>query len=160
MIVIADTSPINYLVLIEQIEVLPKLYGRILIPPAVCEELQRVRTPDVVRRWVADPPGWLEIVAPKQAPDSELTKTDLDPGERDAILLAEELAADELIIDEMNGRREAQRRRLHFIGTVGVLRTAAQRGLLNFRAALVRLRSTNFYIEEAFFDRLIRDEEV
>jgi predicted nucleic acid-binding protein len=45
MIVIADTSPINYLVLIEQIEVLPKLYGRILIPPSVYEELQSVRNP-------------------------------------------------------------------------------------------------------------------
>jgi predicted nucleic acid-binding protein len=41
MIVIADTSLINYLVLIEQIEVLPKLYGRILIPPSVYEELQQ-----------------------------------------------------------------------------------------------------------------------
>lgn len=49
MIVIAGTSPINYLVIIEQIEVLPKLYGRILIPPSVCEELQRARTPEIVR---------------------------------------------------------------------------------------------------------------
>ncbi len=79
MIVIAETSPINYLVLIEQIEALPKLYGRILVPPSVCEELKRVRTPEVVRLWIADPPSWLEIVAPKQAPDSELIKTDLDP---------------------------------------------------------------------------------
>jgi predicted nucleic acid-binding protein len=57
MIVIADTSPINYLVLIEQIEVLPKLYGRVLIPPSFCEELQHVRTPEAMRRWIADGPG-------------------------------------------------------------------------------------------------------
>jgi predicted nucleic acid-binding protein len=108
-----------------------------------------------VRRWVADPPSWLEIVAPKQAPDSELFKTDLDPGERDAILLAQELAADELIIDDMGGRREAQRRRLHFIGTVGVLQTAAEMGLLDFREALARLRGTNFCIAQEILDRLI-----
>jgi predicted nucleic acid-binding protein len=99
-------------------------------------------------------------VAPKQPPDSELIETDLDPGERDAILLAQELVADQLIIDDMNGRREAQRRRLHFIGTVGALQTAARMGLLDFREALARLRSTNFYIAQEILDRLIRGEEV
>jgi predicted nucleic acid-binding protein len=160
MIVIADTSPINYLVLIDHIEVLPRLYGRVLIPPAVCEELQRARTPEVVRRWVADPPGWLEIVAPKQAPDSELIKADLDAGERDALLLAHELAADELIIDDMDGRREARRRGLPFIGTLGVLRLAGDRGLLDFKQAIAELRNTSFYIEPRLLDRLIRGEEI
>jgi len=111
MIVVADTSPINYLVLIGQIEALPKLYGRVLIPPSVCDELQRERTPEVVRRWVTDAPAWLEIVAPKNVLDSELMQTGLDPGERDAIELAQELGADELIIDDADGRREARRRR-------------------------------------------------
>jgi predicted nucleic acid-binding protein len=159
MIVIADTSPINYLVLIEQIEVLPKLYGRILIPPSVCEELQRARTPEVVRRWLAGPPSWLEIVAPKQVPDSEPIHSDLDPGERDAILLAQELAADTLIIDDMDGRREASKRRLHVIGTLGVLRMAGARGLLDVKQAIARLRDTNFYIDPKLLDRLLKDDQ-
>jgi predicted nucleic acid-binding protein len=160
MIVIADTSPINYLVLIEHIEALPKLYGRILIPPSVHEELQRARTPEVVRRWLAHPPSWLEIVAPKQPPDAELIEADLDSGERDAILLAQELGADELIIDDMCGRLEAQRRHLPVTGTIGVLRAAARRGLLDLRGALARLRFTNFHIAEEVLDRLIREEKV
>jgi predicted nucleic acid-binding protein len=45
MIVVADTSPINYLVLIKEIEVLPKLYGKIVIPEAVREELLPNRRP-------------------------------------------------------------------------------------------------------------------
>ena len=59
----------------------------------------------------------------------------------------------------MDGRREARRRRLHFIGTVGVLQTAARSGLLDFREALTRLRGTTFYIAQEMFDRLIQDDE-
>ena len=109
MIVIADTGPLNYLILIGEIEVLPKLYGRILVPPAVCTELRRLHAPDPVRLWIAKPPPWLETRAPRQAPDAELLKARLDAGERDAILLAQELGADSLIIDERRGRREAER---------------------------------------------------
>jgi predicted nucleic acid-binding protein len=49
MIVVADTTPINYLILIGEIEVLPELYGQVIIPHAVCEELLRSRAPGAVR---------------------------------------------------------------------------------------------------------------
>ena len=159
MIVIADTSPINYLIRIGEIEVLPKLYGRILVPPSVCDELKRPQAPEPVRLWIAQPPAWLEIRVPGQKPDAELVKADLDDGERDAILLAQELDAEELIIDEMRGRKEAQRRHLHFIGTLGVLRTADRQGLLDFKTAVDQLRRTNFYIAQDILDRLISGQE-
>src|SRR4029453_1874164 len=57
MLVVADTSPLNYLVLIQQDTLLPTLYERVMIPPAVHEELQRPRTPQAVRQWVAHPPA-------------------------------------------------------------------------------------------------------
>lgn len=117
MIVIADTSPINYLIRIGEIDVLAKLYGRLLVPPAVRDELSRSQAPDTVRRWIAQPPAWLEIRAPSRPPDAELVEADLDDGERDAIILAQELNADALIVDDLRGRREAERRHLHFIGT-------------------------------------------
>ena len=61
MIVIADITPLNYLVLIEQSSLLPRLYGRVLIPLAVYEELQQEHTPALVRAWVANRPAWLEV---------------------------------------------------------------------------------------------------
>ncbi len=61
MIVISDTSPINYLILIECVNVLPELYGRVMIPEGVFEELQRQSTPEVVREWIAAIPSWLEV---------------------------------------------------------------------------------------------------
>jgi predicted nucleic acid-binding protein len=57
MLVVSDTSPINYLVLLHQETLLPILYGRVVIPPAVHEELQRSSTPEVVRQWVSHPPA-------------------------------------------------------------------------------------------------------
>src|SRR5271170_6998034 len=108
MIVIADTGPINYLILIHEIRILPALYGRILVPPSVYEELKHPRAPEMVRSWMSQPPGWFEVRTPARIPDPELAGAHLDAGERDAILLAEELGADHLIIDEVRGRRVAQ----------------------------------------------------
>ena len=61
-------------------------------------------------------------------------------------------------IDELRGRREASRRHLHFIGTLGVLRIAGDQGLLDFRQAIARLQSTNFHIEQKLLDRLMQKE--
>ena len=159
MIVVADTSPINYLVSIDEIGVLPALYGRVIIPQAVRDELSRDRAPEAVRRWIASPPAWLEIRRPSLEPDAELIAAELDAGEFDAILLAQELGASELILDNMDGRKEAERRHIHAIGTLGVLRLAAKERYLNLKDALTRLRATNFYIAQELFDRLIAEAE-
>jgi predicted nucleic acid-binding protein len=159
MIVIADTGPVNYLIWIGEIAVLPKLYGRVLVPPSVCDELKRAPAPQAVRAWIAQPPSWLETRAPSHAPDVELLRVRLGPGERDAILLAQELGADELIIDDLRGRREAERRHLHFTGTLGVLRAAANEGLLDLKVAVERLRDTNFHVSEDVLDQLIKVQQ-
>lgn len=155
MIVVADTTPINYLILIEEIDVLPKLYGRVIIPHAVSEELLRSRAPVKVQEWMKQPPDWLEVLSPTVVVDAKLAK--LDAGERDAIALAEELSADQLIVDELLGRREAERRSLPVIGTIGVLREAAEVGLLDLRSAFERLRQTSFHVSPAILASLLND---
>lgn len=159
MIVIADTGPINYLILIDAIDVLPKLYGRILVPPSVSDELRHPRAPEAVRKWILEPPQWFEVRPTTRMPDNGLLAADLEIGERDAILLAEEIEADELIIDDGRGRQEAARRRMHFVGTLGVLRTAANVGLVDFKMAVNRLRATNFHIARSILDQLIKEDE-
>jgi predicted nucleic acid-binding protein len=145
MIVIADTSPLHYLILLEHAEVLQHLYGCVIIPEAVVRELQAQRTPPVVRQWITTPPEWLQIRKIVAPPDPPLAK--LDPGEREAIALAEALRADALIIDEKMGRREAERRKLRVIGTVRVLDDAAEAGLVNLPTALSRLQAVGFYLD-------------
>ncbi|MBC8164922.1 MAG: DUF3368 domain-containing protein, partial [Bryobacteraceae bacterium] len=73
---------------------------------------------------------------------------DLDRGEREALAVAIELKADLVLIDDAAGRREAKRLRIRITGTVGVLRLAAERGLIDVPEALLRLRLSGFYIDE------------
>ena len=144
MIVIADATPLNYLVLIHQAHLLPQLFGRVLIPPAVFEELHDPATPNPVRSWLADPPSWLQVQPLQSKPDPALDY--LDSGEQEAIALAEELHADQLLLDETEARREAARRKLPFIGTLGVLREAARRELIDLPTTLTQLQATSFYV--------------
>jgi predicted nucleic acid-binding protein len=102
-------------------------FGKVLIPLAVFKELEDPETPDCVRAWRAQSPSWLNAHPLHSAPDPDLDY--LDDGERDAIALAEELGADQLLLDETDARREAARRNLPFIGTLGILRRAAQTSL-------------------------------
>ena len=157
MIVIADTGPLNYLILIGEIDVLPALYDRVLIPPSVQEELRRMRAPEAVRMWITHSPAWLEVRAPSRSGDRFLTH--LDAGERDAILLAEEIHADQLIIDESRGRQEAKRRHLPFTGTLGILRAAANQGLLDLRNAVDHLRQTSFHVSQDILDELLKSQQ-
>ena len=87
-VVIADTSPINYLVLIDAIEVLPQLYGRVIVPDEVFRELTDPGTPAIVARWMRGKPEWLKVRSVSAAQDPSLSE--LDSGEEAAILLAQE----------------------------------------------------------------------
>jgi predicted nucleic acid-binding protein len=159
MIVVADTGPVNYLILIGHIDLLSKLYSTILIPSAVRDELRDSGAPDRVRRWIDSPPAWLDIRRPALLPDAGLLRLRIGPGERDAILLAQETGADDIILDDRLGRREAERRKLHTVGSIGVLRAASREGLLNLRDALERLAGTNFYITQELIDTLLAEAE-
>src|SRR5579862_2317742 len=98
MIVVADTSPLNYLVLIGEALLLHELFGQVLIPPAVFDELQDEETPQAVRAWVAEIPSWLKVIPIDLRSDPALDF--LDEGEREAIALAEQVQADRILLDE------------------------------------------------------------
>jgi predicted nucleic acid-binding protein len=158
MIVVADASPLRYLVLIEAADILPALYGSVLTSPVVLRELSQSQTPEAVREWAASHPGWLQL----RMPSCPLAgfPSNLGAGERDAIALAEELRADALLIDDRAGRREAQRRSLPIQGTLGLIDLAARHGFIDLPTAIARLRQTNFRAEEYLFQRILdRDME-
>jgi predicted nucleic acid-binding protein len=93
---------------------LPDLFGRVIIPEAVFQELQDEKTPDEVRGWIASHPAWLELQAVRTPLDAELLQ--LHKGEAEAIALAQELNATVLIIDEKEGREIAVRRGIPITG--------------------------------------------
>jgi predicted nucleic acid-binding protein len=74
MIVVADTSPINYLVVITEIEILPRLHGKVVIPHRVREELLHPVAAEIVRTWTSQAPAWREIRTPAKSPDPSLAR--------------------------------------------------------------------------------------
>jgi predicted nucleic acid-binding protein len=156
IVVVADTSPIRYLVIIEAIAVLPQLYDRVVLPSAVVAELTHANAPASVKEWAGILPEWIEVKTASHVGLSGL----LDPGEAEAIALAEELKADSLLLDETEAREEALRRGLQVSGTIGVLERAAERGLIVLTHAFQRLSQTNFRIApEVLRNALERDSQ-
>lgn len=154
MIVVADTSPLRYLVVIEREHLLPVLYGSVLIPPAVAEELNQENTSEVVRAWFGARPSWLQIRQPTHTLEPE---ADLDRGEQQAIALAQEVAADLLLVDEWEARAEAERRHLRVVGTLRVLADGAQSGLIDLKESFERLRHTNFRVNSELLESLLEE---
>ena len=156
MIVVSDTSPLNYLVLLGAVDVLPQLFGEVHCPPAVLQELHHPRAPQSVRNWAKQPPAWLHVKEPRSTTPEIL----LDPGEAAAIRLAIELGADAVLIDEKKGRHFARSHGLATLGTITVLELAAERDLLNLNSALTALQQTTFHITQPYIDAaLARDAE-
>ena len=142
-LVVADSSPLNYLVWIEQVEILPALFERIFVPEVVQNELRHSEAPESVRRWIAAPPSWLEVVPEEhESGDPDLLR--LDDGERAAILLAIRIGAELLVIDDRDGVDLARSRGLAVTGTLGILDLAATRGLIRLSEAVERLKGTSF----------------
>lgn len=113
MIVVADTSPLNYLVVTGYDHLLPKLFGTILVPVAVFEELNDPNSPEQVRQWIGNLPEWLRV-QPVIGFVSAIGN--LGRGETEGIALAEALRADLLLIDDAEAREEAERRSLTVTG--------------------------------------------
>ncbi|HWL93884.1 MAG TPA: DUF3368 domain-containing protein [Phycisphaerae bacterium] len=149
ILVVADTGPIHYLILIDAVDLLADLYDKLVIPQTVAKELGHGRAPEQVRRWVESLPGWVEV---HESPAYASARR-LDLGELEAIALALELKPASLLLDEWEAKEEALRLGLPVSGTLGVLEKASKRGLVDLKQAIDRLLKTSFRIDSD----LVRD---
>src|SRR6516162_8814638 len=153
---VSNTTPLRYLIAIEQETLLGKLFEKVFVPVAVHEELTDAKTPEIVRRRVAASPGWFEVrtVDETRMPTFPVT---LHRGERQAILLAEALRADVLLIDEQIGRTIALSRKIPLSGTLGVLERADLMGFLDdFPQVLNQLKASGFFIANSLEQQLLQ----
>lgn len=153
-LVVADTGPLNYLVLIGAIDLLPKLFEHVFTPVAVQAELLDPDAPAAVRTWAAQPPPWLEISPISSNIDDPAWRA-LDAGEREALALARMLSAELVLMDDRAGVAVAQRQGFTVTGTLGVLDLAAQHGLVDLADAFAQLRATSFRYRREIMDRLL-----
>ncbi len=154
-VVIADSSPLNYLTLIGSVDVLHRLYGTVIVPQQVITELTDPAAPHEVRVWALHLPDWIDV---RVAVVNDTALMHLDPGERAAITLAQSEPGALLLIDDTAGRIEASRRGILNTGTLGVLRAAALRGLLDLPTALARLLETNFRVSMELVSALLAED--
>ena len=153
MTVVSNTSPLCYLRLIEQIKVLPALFGTITIPESVRAELSDMGAPRSVREWIHHPPKWLSIVSVASKNDVMLHR--LHRGEQDAIVLAEQLSADLVLLDEKAARSIASQRGLAVTGLIGLLDRAAALGIIELAPTLRRLNKTTFHINPRLLKKIL-----
>lgn len=155
-LVVADTSPIFYLLSIGHIDLLPALFGEIIVPEAVHKELCHPAAPLKVRDWATALPAWVVIRRADAIVDTDLNA--LGAGERAAIALAILLNADLLLIDERKGTAVALGKGIDVTGTLGVLRLAARRGLVDLEETFTRLKGTNFRYRQDILDALLKEQ--
>jgi predicted nucleic acid-binding protein len=156
MIVVSNTSPISNLAAIGQLELLQQLYGNIIIPPAVYQELINSGDTDPATLAVQTL-DWIQTQPVSDRVVLETLQTNLDPGEAEAITLAVEINAQRLIIDERRGRNEAIRLGLQVTGLLGIVLAAKQQGLIaSVQPILDDLRANNFWIRDALYAEVLR----
>jgi len=153
MIAVADASPLCYLVLIGEIDLLSKLFRQVAVPQAVITELLHEDAPEGVRDWVSNLPAWISTAATADIVSGGLEK--LQSGERAAIFLAESIKADIILLDEKAARRVAAERGFRITGLLGVLGEAATRGLVDLPSAIDRLSKTTFRCSPALLKAML-----
>lgn len=128
MSAIVNATPLIALALVDQLDLLPQIFGEITVPTAVYNEVtgQGMDRPGAQ---IISQAKWLQVVSPQTAPTIEPMLLGLDRGETDVLLLAQELRPEWVIIDERQARRAARAMGLPIKGTVGVLLTAGLSGL-------------------------------
>jgi predicted nucleic acid-binding protein len=149
--VVSNTGPLIALATIGQFDLLRKLFGEILIPPAVRAEILDENTVNAVT--AAD---WIIVRTAQDEIAVQLLKGELDAGEGEAIVLARELNADLLLIDDRSARRKASAIELSTIGTLGVLLLAKKRKLIPILGPLVDdLRRAGFHMSDELYEQVL-----
>ena len=158
MIVVADSSVLIALSRIGKLDILPQLFGQVMIPAAVAAEINAKSQAAEISA------PWLQVVNVRNASlANELMRfsqdrNKLDKGESEAIVLAIEVDATYLLIDERRGRKTAVRFGLKIIGVLGVLALAKKEGLLpEIRAAMDDLIKAGFRISDSLY-RIVLEE--
>jgi predicted nucleic acid-binding protein len=149
MIVVSDTSPLTALLTVGEAALLPHLFHEVFIPNAVHAELLR-NHPRL--------PNWLQVGQVKDTAQATNYSRVVDAGEAEAIELARELHADQLLIDERKGRKLAVQEGVPVIGLLGVVLLAKRKALIpSARALLVRLENeAGMYLSQDIRDAALK----
>jgi len=159
MIVISDTTPIVSLIKISRIDLLEKLFGEVCIPEAVFRELTTNTIFESEAEVVKNSP-FLKTIPVKNRKSLEILQaaSGLDDGESEAIILADELKSDILVIDERKGRKVAQKLGITITGTIGILIQAHDEKIIStedIKIYLEQLRNSSIRLSESLIQEAL-----
>ena len=159
MIVVSDTSALSALILIEQLDLLPAMYGRVVVPPSVSHELSLLDPQFRHDLTILKNASWLEVISITDLDLFLHYRQLLDEGESEALVLMQELTADLLLFDEMKGRKVAQSAGIAHTGVLGVLLCAKAKGLIPVIQPLLDalLMKAGFRISRVLYDFILQE---
>lgn len=145
-IIISDTSCLILLSKINELDLLKSIVDKVFITPTIKKEFGKSL------------PGWLQIKSPSDKHYQNILEMDLDPGEASAIALALEIEHSILIIDDLKGRKIADRLNLRYSGTFGLILKAKQVGILSeIKPVIDKIRKTDFRFSENLFETILKE---
>ncbi len=156
MIVVSDTSAINNLASINQLDLLRQLYGEVIIPTAVYLELTETAFP-VAGATEVQTYDWIYTSPVTNQLLLEVLQSELDRGEAEAIALAVEMSAEQLLLDERRGRMVAARLNLPYTGILGILIEAKSQNLIPEVKPLLEalIHQAGFWVAKPLYDRIL-----
>jgi predicted nucleic acid-binding protein len=158
MIIVSNTTPLIGLATIGQFYLLEQLFGTISIASAVYDEAVVKRHQLGSARAEVMAASWVQVVAVQDRLAVEVLLDELDLGEAETIVLAHEIAADWVLVDEKKARRKLDQLGIPKLGTAGLLLKAKQAGLIaELRPELERLWSEGFHISQPLIDALLKE---
>ncbi len=158
MIVISDTSPISNLIIIEKLEILKEVFKEIIIPPFVESEIEKL--PDFsISLNLYHRSVWIRKERPKNEEEVKKLMNEIDEGESEAIVLAIEIGADYLLIDERIGTNKAREKGLETIGLLGVLIKAKEKGIIEKVEPILNelINKAGFWIGDKLKERVLKE---
>jgi len=156
--VVSNTSPITNLAAVNKLNLLQQLYGNIIIPEAVFQELTGINNPvpggNEVQTF-----EWIQTRQVINRDQVTALRLELDEGECEAIVLAMELNANRLLIDERRGRTIAVNLGLKITGVLGILIVAKRRGLIKGVKPILDelIRTARFRVSESLYTQILQD---
>lgn len=154
--VVVNTTPLIALSHVDQLDVLKRLYGEIIIPEAVYRELS-IKTESICKKAVDNSLEWIRIKSIHNEMAKAMYKTQLHDGEVEVMILSKEIAADVVIIDDANAKKHAKYLGLPVTGTLGVLTKAKREGYINeLKPIFSQMVEKGIYISQSLIESCLK----
>ncbi|MHB8777045.1 MAG: DUF3368 domain-containing protein [Anaerolineales bacterium] len=157
MIVVSDTTPLIGLASIGKLDLLLELFGEVYIPQAVYDETATFGREEGIAKQAVASTDWVHVVEVQDRLAVNVLLDEMDLGEVETIILAGEMNADWVLMDEKKGRRKLSQLNIPKIGTIGILLKVKQLGLIpTLKSEIEKLRNSSFAISQLVVSEVLK----